>query len=82
MLNIFCMQFSLAWNPRVLVPSCSQLYCRHLVAGRTQWQLVWWFGEAKEGLRHIAVCSADGLPNLFLFISSTIEFVVFYPLKG
>lgn len=34
------------------------------------------------GLHHTAVCSADGLPNLFLFISSAIEFVLFYPLKG
>lgn len=35
-----------------------------------------------QGLHHTAVCSKDGLPNLFLFISSMIEFVVFYPLKG
>lgn len=34
-----------------------------------------------QGLHHTTVCSADGLPNLFLFISNTIEFVVFYPLK-
>lgn len=34
------------------------------------------------GLHQAAVCSADGLPNLFSFISSAREFVLFYPLKG
>lgn len=34
------------------------------------------------GLHHTAVCSADGLFNLFLFISSAREFVLFYLLKS
>lgn len=75
------MQFPLAGNRRALMPNCSRFSCRHLVAGRIPRQLVWWFWSSL-GLHHASVCSADGLPNLFLFISSAIEFVLFYPLKG
>lgn len=80
-LNIFCMQFPLAGNHRALMPNCSQFYSLHLVAGRILKQLVWWFWSSLK-LQHTAVCFADGLPNLFLFIFSAIEFVLFYPFKG
>lgn len=80
-LNIFCMQFPLAGNHRALMPNCSQFYSWHLVAGRILKQLVWWFWSSL-GLHHAAVCFADGLPNLFLFLISAIEFVLFYPFKG
>ena len=75
------MQFPLAGNHRAWMPNCRQFYCRHLVAGRILKPLVWWFWRSL-GLHHAAVCFADGLPNLFLFIFSAIEFVLFHPFKG
>lgn len=80
-LNIFCMQFLLSGNHKALMPNCSSI----LFPASGCWQdpeAVGLVVLGSLGLHHAAVCSADGLPNLFLFISSAREFVLFYPLKG
>lgn len=72
------MQFPFGWESWGLDAKLQSI----LFAASGCWQdpeavgLVVW---GSLGLQHTAVCSVEGLPNLFSFISSAREFVLFYP---